>query len=61
MTLALEMDRKYAEGRIQSVKDMINAGLTTFAAVKQSGIYTENELAAIVEQITEIGKKNSLI
>ncbi len=36
-----------AKGRINNVKTMIKAGLTTFAAVKSSGLYTEQELAAI--------------
>ena len=36
-----------AKGKINTVKSMIKAGLTTFAAVKSSGLYTEQELAAI--------------
>ena len=38
-----------AKGKINTVKNMIKAGLTTFAAVKSSGLYTEQELAAIAE------------
>ncbi len=35
------------EGRIQSAKEMIKAGLTSFAKIKASGLYSEKELAAI--------------
>ncbi len=35
------------EGRIQSAKEMIKAGLTSFAKIKDSGLYSEKELAAI--------------
>lgn len=36
-----------AKGKINTAKSMIKAGLTTLAAVKSSGLYTEQELAAI--------------
>ena len=36
-----------AEGRIKSVKDLINAGLVTFEAIKNSGLYSAEELSAI--------------
>ena len=35
------------EGRIENVRTMIKAGLTNLAAVKASGLYTQQELAAI--------------
>lgn len=37
----------FSQGRIQNVRDMIKAGITSLEAVKASGIYTEQELAAI--------------
>ena len=39
-----------SQGRIQNVKDMIKAGVTSLEAVKASGIYTEQELAAIASE-----------
>ena len=39
-----------SQGRIQNVKDMIKAGVTSLEAVKASGIYTEQELAAITSE-----------
>ena len=36
-----------AEGRIKTVKDMIMAGLTSLKAVRDSGLYTEEELLQI--------------
>lgn len=36
-----------AEGRIKNVKDMIMAGLTSLKAVRESGLYTEKEIALI--------------
>ena len=55
MTLALEMDKKWregkaegkAEGKIEAIRNAIKDGLTTLAAVKKSGRYTEEEIAAI--------------
>ena len=51
MTLALEMDKKWregkAEGKIEAIRNPIKDGLTTLAAVKKSGRYTEEEIAAI--------------
>ena len=51
MTLALEMDKKWregkAEGEIEAIRNAIKDGLTTLAAVKKSGRYTEEEIAAI--------------
>ena len=49
MTLALEMDKKWregkaegkAEGKIEAIRNAIKDGLTTLAAVKKSGRYTE--------------------
>lgn len=35
------------EGKIENVRNMIKAGLTNLAAVKASGLYTKQELAAI--------------
>ncbi len=35
------------EGRIEAIKDQIKAGLLTLAAIKASGLYTEQEIAAI--------------
>lgn len=37
----------FSQGRIQNVRDMIKAGIISLEAVKASGIYTEQELAAI--------------
>ena len=39
-----------SQGRIQNVKDMIKAGVTSLEAVKASGIYTEQELEAIASE-----------
>lgn len=36
-----------SEGKIEALKNAIKDGLTTFAAIKASGRYTEKELAAI--------------
>ena len=51
MTLALEMDKKWregkAEGKSEAIRNAIKDGLTTLAAVKKSGRYTEEEIAAI--------------
>ena len=55
MTLALEMDKKWregkaegkAEGKIEAIRNAIKDGLTTLAALKKSGRYTEEEIAAI--------------
>lgn len=38
------------EGKIQTVREMIKAGLTTLSAVKESGLYTDKEIAAISAQ-----------
>ena len=35
------------EGKIEALKDQIKAGLLTLAAIKASGLYTEQEIAAI--------------
>ena len=35
------------EGKIETIKDQIKAGLLTLAAIKASGLYTEQEIAAI--------------
>ena len=35
------------EGRIKNVRDMIMAGLTSLKAVRESGLYTEEELSLI--------------
>ena len=45
----IERNREEAklEERIRVAKDFIKAGLTTFEALKSSGIYTKEELAAI--------------
>ena len=36
-----------AEGKIEAIRNAIKDGLTTLAAVKKSGRYTEEEIAAI--------------
>lgn len=36
-----------AQGRIKAVRDMIMAGLTSLKAVRDSGLYTEQELSLI--------------
>ncbi len=36
-----------SEGKIEAIKDQIKAGLLTLAAIKASGLYTEQEIAAI--------------
>ena len=36
-----------AKERIKSAKDFIKAGLTTFEKIKNSGLYSEDELSAI--------------
>ena len=36
-----------AKERIKSAKDFIKSGLTTFEKIKNSGLYSEDELSAI--------------
>lgn len=35
------------EGKIEEIKRLINAGITTLAIIKESGLYTPEELDAI--------------
>ena len=35
------------EGKIEEIKRLIKAGITTFAIIKESGLYTPEELDAI--------------
>lgn len=46
---AIEISKEEAreEGRIKNVRDMIMAGLTSLKAVRESGLYTEEELSLI--------------
>lgn len=45
--LAKGMAQGMAQGRIKAVRDMIMAGLTSLKAVRDSGLYTEQELSLI--------------
>ena len=45
--LAQGMAQGMAQGRIKAVRDMIMAGLTSLKAVRDSGLYTEQELSLI--------------
>jgi flagellar biosynthesis/type III secretory pathway protein FliH len=40
-------EKGHEEGRIKNVRDMIMAGLTSLKAVRESGLYTEEELSLI--------------
>lgn len=42
------IERGIEKGRIAALKEMLAAGLTTFEVIKNSGLYTEKELAAIM-------------
>ena len=37
-----------ARGRIKNAQDMLRAGLVTLAAIKASGLYSEQEIEAIM-------------
>lgn len=41
------VDKSKAEGKIEEVKKLIKAGLTTLADIENSGLYTSDELKAI--------------
>lgn len=45
--VAQGMAQGMAQGRIKAVRDMIMAGLTSLKAVRDSGLYTEQELSLI--------------
>ena len=60
MTLKLEIEKEKklsraeglaegeAKGRIKNVKDMLKAGLVTLEAIKASGLYSKQEIEAIM-------------
>lgn len=52
MTLALEIEKEKKiskmEGKIETIRDMIKAGLFTVADIKASSLYSEQELEAIM-------------
>ena len=60
MTLKLEIKRReklaaaegeargLAKGKIKNVKDMLKAGLVTLEAIKASGLYSKQEIEAIM-------------
>ena len=40
--------RGLAKGKIKNVKDMLKAGLVTLEAIKASGLYSKQEIEAIM-------------
>lgn len=42
-----DLEKKRNEGKIEEVKRLIKAGITTLAVIKESGLYTPEEIAAI--------------
>ena len=60
MTLKLEIEKEKklsraeglaegeARGKIKNVKDMLKAGLVTLEAIKASGLYSKQEIEAIM-------------
>ena len=56
MTLALEIEKEKKlskmegkmEGKMEAAKEMLKAGIVTIAALKESGLYSEKELEAII-------------
>lgn len=42
-----DLEKKWNEGKIDDVRNLIKAGITTLAIIKESGLYTPEELEAI--------------